>query len=77
MSAPVHGNYHGLVSPAILAIVLIPFKRYYTKRPSLNDPRLKLLTDQDPDFFSGKTVLDVGCNEGWVTCEIGIDYGNI
>lgn len=41
---------------------------YYTKRPSLSDQRLSLLPE---DFFKGKKVLDVGCNEGWVTCEIG------
>lgn len=24
------------------------------------------------DIFKGARVLDVGCNEGWVTCEIGM-----
>jgi 2-polyprenyl-3-methyl-5-hydroxy-6-metoxy-1,4-benzoquinol methylase len=42
--------------------------RYYSKRPSIRDPRLALLP---AEFFMGKRVLDVGCNEGWVTCEIG------
>ena len=41
---------------------------YYNKRPSITDSRLALLP---PEIFSGKTVLDIGCNEGWVTCEIG------
>lgn len=50
-ATPVYGNYHG----------------YYSKRPSVRDPRLSLLP---PSFFAGKTVLDIGCNEGWVTCEI-------
>ncbi|KAI6045978.1 Bicoid-interacting protein 3-domain-containing protein [Pisolithus marmoratus] len=53
---PVYGNYHG----------------YYSKRPSVRDPRLSLLP---PSFFTGKTVLDIGCNEGWVTCEIGQIWG--
>ncbi|KAH8116145.1 Bin3-domain-containing protein [Phellopilus nigrolimitatus] len=48
---PVHGNYRG----------------YYTKRPSVRDPRLALLPK---DIFRSARVLDVGCNEGWVTCEI-------
>jgi hypothetical protein len=42
--------------------------RYYSKRPFIRDPRLALLP---AEFFVGKRVLDVGCNEGWVTCEIG------
>ncbi|KAG1741460.1 S-adenosyl-L-methionine-dependent methyltransferase [Suillus paluster] len=40
---------------------------YYSKRPFTRDPRLALLATE---FFVGKRVLDVGCNEGWVTCEI-------
>ncbi|KAF8838936.1 Bin3-domain-containing protein [Paxillus ammoniavirescens] len=55
-STPVYGNYHG----------------YYTKRPSIRDPRLALLL---PTFFTGKHVLDIGCNEGWVTCEIAQLWG--
>ncbi|KAF9226355.1 Bin3-domain-containing protein [Gyrodon lividus] len=54
--SPVYGNYHG----------------YYTKRPSIRDPRLALLP---PTFFAGKHVLDIGCNEGWVTCEIAQSWG--
>lgn len=42
--------------------------RYYAKRPFVKDPRLALLP---PDFFGDAVVLDIGCNEGWVTCEIG------
>jgi len=45
---------------------------YYSKRPSHRDPRLALLPQ---DFFKGKRVLDVGCNEGWVTCEIAQTFG--
>ena len=41
---------------------------YYNKRPSITDSRLALLP---PEILSGKIVLDIGCNEGWVTCEIG------
>ena len=45
--------------------------RYYTKRPFLTDERLTLLP---LNLFQGARVLDVGCNEGWVTCEVG-EYG--
>ena len=44
---------------------------YYLKRPFTADPRLALLAD---DLFTGRRVLDVGCNEGWVTCEIGVSF---
>ncbi|KZV96888.1 Bin3-domain-containing protein [Exidia glandulosa HHB12029] len=42
---------------------------YYSKRvtDAEGDVRLALLP---PDLFADKRVLDVGCNEGWVTCEI-------
>jgi 2-polyprenyl-3-methyl-5-hydroxy-6-metoxy-1,4-benzoquinol methylase len=43
--------------------------RYYNKRPFLFDERLAVLP---ADLFRGARVLDVGCNEGWVTCEIGV-----
>lgn len=42
--------------------------RYYSKRPSPQDPRLALLPG---DLFQDARVLDVGCNEGYVTCQIG------
>ncbi|KIK55044.1 hypothetical protein GYMLUDRAFT_76790 [Collybiopsis luxurians FD-317 M1] len=45
---------------------------YYLKRPSVTDPRLALLPE---DTFDGKKVLDIGCNEGWVTCEIAQAWG--
>ncbi|EGO03455.1 hypothetical protein SERLA73DRAFT_174938 [Serpula lacrymans var. lacrymans S7.3] len=45
---------------------------YYSKRPFIRDHRLALLPTS---FFSEKRVLDVGCNEGWVTCEIGQSWG--
>jgi len=41
---------------------------YYSKRPFASDSRLGALPK---DIFCGATVLDIGCNEGWVTCEIG------
>ncbi|KAJ7253707.1 Bin3-domain-containing protein [Mycena haematopus] len=47
---------------------------YYAKRPSVNDPRLELLP---PSTFTGKRVLDVGCNEGWVSCEIAQSHGAV
>ncbi|CAK5268640.1 unnamed protein product [Mycena citricolor] len=40
---------------------------YYAKRPSIRDPRLEVLPTA---LFAGKCVLDVGCNEGWVSCEV-------
>ncbi|KAH6909659.1 Bicoid-interacting protein 3-domain-containing protein [Coprinopsis sp. MPI-PUGE-AT-0042] len=46
---------------------------YYTKRPTgLSEPRLKRLP---ADLFRDAAVLDVGCNEGWVTCEIAQAWG--
>ncbi|KAF8503929.1 Bicoid-interacting protein 3-domain-containing protein [Gautieria morchelliformis] len=48
------------------------YRGYYTKRPFVKDPRLALLPSQ---FFSDAVVLDVGCNEGWVTCEIAQQWG--
>lgn len=66
---PIFGNYHGYDDDdSLLALVLTIRLRYYTKRPFLRDPRLALLPTL---FFVDKSVLDVGCNEGWVTCEIG------
>ena len=49
-------------------LFVLPLSRYYLKRPAGNDARLSLLPK---DVFRGKRVLDVGCSEGWVTCEIG------
>ncbi|KAJ4468896.1 Bicoid-interacting protein 3-domain-containing protein [Lentinula aciculospora] len=45
---------------------------YYLKRPSVVDPRLALLP---ANTFAGKRVLDIGCNEGRVTCEIAQAWG--
>ncbi|KAF5389695.1 hypothetical protein D9757_006056 [Collybiopsis confluens] len=45
---------------------------YYLKRPFVDDPRLALLPK---DTFKDKKVLDIGCNEGWVTCEIAQNWG--
>ncbi|KDN48298.1 hypothetical protein RSAG8_02890, partial [Rhizoctonia solani AG-8 WAC10335] len=48
------------------------YKGYYTKRGNqTSDLRLKALS---PNLFKGKRVLDIGCNEGWVTCEIASRY---
>ncbi|KAF8999124.1 Bicoid-interacting protein 3-domain-containing protein [Cyathus striatus] len=46
---------------------------YYSKRPhATTDTRLALLPDT---LFQNKHVLDIGCNEGWVTCEIAQLWG--
>ncbi|TFY69401.1 hypothetical protein EVJ58_g411 [Rhodofomes roseus] len=45
---------------------------YYIKRPFANDPRVAVLP---ASIFEGARVLDVGCNEGWVTCEIAQSKG--
>ncbi|KAJ3492452.1 hypothetical protein NLJ89_g11234 [Agrocybe chaxingu] len=45
---------------------------YYAKRPFLNDERLSVLPAH---VLEGKRVLDVGCNEGWVSCEIAQIHG--
>lgn len=48
------------------------YKGYYTKRGNQSsEPRLQALP---PGLFKGKRVLDIGCNEGWVTCEIASRY---
>ncbi|KAF5318624.1 hypothetical protein D9619_010718 [Psilocybe cf. subviscida] len=48
------------------------YRGYYNKRPFLSDERLAVLP---PSTFAGARVLDVGCNEGWVTCEIAQCHG--
>ncbi|KAF9482716.1 Bin3-domain-containing protein [Pholiota conissans] len=45
---------------------------YYNKRPILFDDRLAVLP---ANLFQGARVLDVGCNEGRVTCEIAQSRG--
>ena len=39
--------------------------------PGEHDPRLALLSHHD-QLLANARVLDVGCNEGWVSCEIGV-----
>ncbi|KAL4249118.1 RNA methyltransferase [Abortiporus biennis] len=45
---------------------------YYSKRPVVRDPRLALLPHH---VFKDARVLDIGCNEGYVTCEIAQSWG--
>lgn len=45
---------------------------YYSKRPTVDDARLAALPET---LFHGAIVLDIGCNEGWVTCEIAQSLG--
>ncbi|KAH7098612.1 Bin3-domain-containing protein [Auriculariales sp. MPI-PUGE-AT-0066] len=58
-TVPLHGNYHAQI---------------LSKRGSdfEGDERLALLP---LDIFHGKRVLDIGCNEGYVTCEIAQRQG--
>jgi 7SK snRNA methylphosphate capping enzyme len=35
------------------------------------DPRLQLLTTLVPDLFLGRKCLDIGCNAGGVSCQLG------
>ncbi|KAI0089135.1 Bicoid-interacting protein 3-domain-containing protein [Irpex rosettiformis] len=45
---------------------------YYSKRPTTEDFRLELLP---PSLFRDASVLDIGCNEGWITCQIAQSKG--
>jgi hypothetical protein len=67
-NVPLHGNYHGLVYHPFLFTLHSQIFRYYSKRHSVSDPRLAIFSTS---LFAGKRVLDIGCNEGWVTCELG------
>ena len=50
---------------------LIPLCRYRYHHPGSHDTRLALLPH---DLLINARVLDVGCNEGWVSCEIGASF---
>ena len=67
---PVYGNYHSYAFfvKEVKKNHIQPYYSYYSKRPFTLDPRLRALPK---GLFRGATVLDIGCNEGWVTCEIG------
>jgi hypothetical protein len=54
----------------ILSDASVPPSSYYTKRGygDTGDPRLAVLPC---NLFKEKRVLDIGCNEGVVTIEIG------
>ncbi|KAI9447597.1 Bicoid-interacting protein 3-domain-containing protein [Lactarius indigo] len=55
---PTHGNYHN-------------YHGYRYHHPGGHDTRLALLPQ---DLLADARVLDVGCNEGWVSCEIGSSF---
>lgn len=57
-----------IANDSVLQSMYGNYHGYYSKRPVANDPRLAILPK---NLFQGATVLDIGCNEGWVTCEIG------
>ena len=70
-NVPVYGNYHSYAfffSKVQTSNLIQLSYSYYSKRPFASDSRLSALPK---GFFHGTTVLDIGCNEGWVTCEIG------
>ncbi|KAH9986344.1 Bicoid-interacting protein 3-domain-containing protein [Russula compacta] len=56
---PTHGNYHN-------------YHGYRYHHPGAHDSRLALLPRE---LFANACVLDVGCNEGWVSCEIAQSWG--
>ncbi|KAH8982745.1 Bicoid-interacting protein 3-domain-containing protein [Lactarius hatsudake] len=56
---PTHGNYHN-------------YHGYRYHHPGGHDSRLALLPR---DLLTDARVLDVGCNEGWVSCEIAQSRG--
>ncbi|KAI0050237.1 Bin3-domain-containing protein [Auriscalpium vulgare] len=53
-SVPTHGNYHN-------------YHGYHSRHPGAHDPRLELLPSE---LLLDARILDIGCNEGWVSCEI-------
>ncbi|KAI0065825.1 Bin3-domain-containing protein [Artomyces pyxidatus] len=53
---PTHGNYHNYHG-----------RVYYNHHAGPHDSRLALLP---PELLAGARVLDIGCNEGWVSCEV-------
>ncbi|KAF8467139.1 Bin3-domain-containing protein [Russula ochroleuca] len=53
-ATPTHGNYHN-------------YHGYRYHHPGGHDTRLALLPRE---LLANARVLDVGCNEGWVSCEI-------
>ncbi|KAI9458002.1 Bicoid-interacting protein 3-domain-containing protein [Lactarius psammicola] len=58
---PTHGNYHN-------------YHGYLYHHPGGHDSRLALLPH---DLLANARVLDVGCNEGWVSCEIGASFTSL
>ncbi|KAI0031679.1 Bicoid-interacting protein 3-domain-containing protein, partial [Vararia minispora EC-137] len=47
---------------------------YLYHRPGGSDPRLSLLPSK---LFQDGRILDIGCNEGWTSCEIGAAHTNL
>ncbi|KAN0126478.1 Bicoid-interacting protein 3 (Bin3) domain containing protein [Russula decolorans] len=56
---PTHGNYHN-------------YHGYRHHHPGGHDSRLALLPRE---LLANARVLDIGCNEGWVSCEIAHIWG--
>ena len=68
-----HHNYHGYVIPTLPGTNYNISTRYRYHHPGGHDSRLVLLPR---DFLANARVLDVGCNEGWVSCEIGTSFAS-
>lgn len=70
-NTPTHGNYHNYHRFGVLLVSLRADSRFCTRyhhNPLPYDPRLALLPRE---LLIGARVLDIGCNEGWVSCELG------
>lgn len=77
-AVPTHGNYHNYHGYTTLlrahpCAKLTAFQRYRYHRPGGHDSRVALLP---PELLANARVLDVGCNEGWVSCELGASFHN-
>ncbi|KAI0311445.1 Bicoid-interacting protein 3-domain-containing protein [Amylostereum chailletii] len=65
---PIYGNYRN-------------YHGYYYRHPGPSDPRLSLLPQ---GLLVNARILDVGCNEGWVSCQtwgaqrvVGVDIDDV
>src|SRR6266404_7039737 len=75
---PTHGNYHNYhrydTKPFLQHNNNHIVFRYRYHHPGGQDTRLALIPR---DLLTNVRVLDVGCNEGWVSCEIGASFTSL